>query len=223
MIKITIFLNTGDSAGANLAAAISLRFRDEKFPLPIKLQVLIYPVVQGLDFNLPSIIQHKDGPFLTRDMMTFFTAMYIDWNLDNEVAYSDNRHVTKSFRQRIAKTYLNLEKLPKEYLSGYVQPDFPDGDEKLWNKLKGKLLNPYYSPLTADNLENLPEAYVFTANYDPLRDEGWLYAIKLKEAKNKVTIYNAEIGFHPIANFVGVLPEADLMFAEITKFVAANL
>src|SRR6218665_4038200 len=223
MIKITIFLNTGDSAGANLAAAISLRFRDEKFPLPIKLQVLIYPVVQGLDFNLPSMIQHKDVPFLTRDMMTFFTAMYIDGNLDNEGVYSDNRHVTKSFRQRIAKTYLNLEKLPKEYLSGYVHPDFPDGDEKLWNKLKGKLLNPYYSPLAADNVENLPEAYVFTANYDPLPDEGWLYAIRLKEAKNKVTIYNAEIGFRRVISFIGVYPEAEPMFAEIAKFILDKL
>jgi len=213
----------GDSAGGNLAAAVSLRLRDEKFPIRIKLQVLIYPVTQGLDFNLPSMIQHKDGPFLTRDMMTFFTAMYIEGKHDHIDDYSNNRHVTKSFRQSIAKTYMNLEKLPKEFLSGYVKPDFPDGDEKLWNKIKGKLLNPYYSPLAADNLENLPDAYVFTANYDPLRDEGWLYAIKLKEAKNRVTIYNAENGFHPIANFIGILPESDLEFAEITKFVADNL
>jgi len=218
-----MFLNTGDSAGGNLAATVSLKLRDEKFPIPIKLQVLIYPVTQGLNFNLPSMIQNRDGPLLTRDMMTFFTAMYIDGNHDNEGAYSDNRHVTKSFRQEIAKTYMNLEKLPKEYLSEYVQPDFPDGDEKLWNKIKGKLLNPYYSPLAADNVENLPDAYVFTNKYDPLRDEGWLYAIKLKEAKNKVTMYNAEIGVHAFANFLGVLPEADLMFSEITKFVATNL
>ena len=103
-----------------------------------------------------------------------------------------------------------------------MQPDFPDGDEKLWNKIKGKMLNPYYSPLAADNVENLPDAYVFTANYDPLRDEGWLYAIKLKEAKNKVTIYNAENGFHGIISFLGLYPEAEPMFAEITKFISGQ-
>ena len=206
-----------------MAASIPVRLRDEKFPLHIKLQVLIYPVTQGLDFNLPSRIQNRDGPFLTRDMLTYFTAMYTDGNNDNERAYSENQHVPKSFRQEIAKTYMNLEKLPKEFLSGFIQPDFPDGDEQLWNEIKGKMLNPHFSPLTDDNLENLPEAYIFTGNYDPLRDEGWLYAIKLKEAKNNVTVYNAELGFHGVANFIGVLPEADLMFAEITKFVAANL
>ena len=169
------------------------------------------------------MLQNWDGPVLRRAMMPFLTAMYIDGNHDNEDAYSNNRHVTKSFRQKIAKTYMNLEKLPKEFLSGYVQPDFPDGDEKLWNKIKGKFLNPYYSPLTADNLENLPEAYVFTANYDPLRDEGWLYAIKLREAKNKVTIYTAENGFHGVISYVGVLPEAYPMFQEIIKFIADNL
>jgi acetyl esterase/lipase len=213
----------GDSAGGNLAAAVSLSLRDEKFPIRIKLQVLIYPAVQFLDFNLPSMIQNKGGPILTRDMMTFFTAMYIDGNHDHENAYLDNRHVTKSFRQTIAKTYMNVEKLPKEFLSGYVKPDYPDGDEKLWNEVKGKMLNPYNSPLTADNFENLPDAYIFTANYDVLRDEGWLYAIKLKEAKNKVTIYNAEIGFHGIISFIGLFPEAELMFAEIKKFILDNL
>jgi len=222
MVAISPFI-AGDSAGGNLAAAVSLRLRDEKFPIRIKLQVLIYPVVQGLDFNLPSMIQNGDGPLLTRAMMIYFTAMYIDGNHDHEDAYLDNRHVTKSFRQRIGKSYMNLEKLPKEFLSGYVQPDYPDGDEKLWNMIKGNMLNPYYSPLTADNLEDLPEAYVFTANYDPLRDEAWLYAIRLKEAKNKVTIYNAENGWHGIIGFIDQYPEAEPMFAKITKFILDNL
>jgi len=206
-----------------LAAAVSLRLRDENFPIRIKLQVLIYPVVQGLDFTLPSMMQNSDGPLLSKAMISFFTAMYIDGNDDNTDAYYYNRHVTKSFRQTIAKTYLNLEKLPKEFLSGHVQPDFPDGDDKLWNDVKTKLLNPYCSPLTAENLENLPNAYVFTANYDPLRDEAWLYAIKLREAKNKVTIYNAEIGFHGVIALIGQYPEAEPMFAEITKFILDNL
>jgi len=213
----------GDSAGGNLAAAVSLRLRDEKFPIRVKLQILIYPVVQLLDFSLPSMMQSKYGQILTRDMRSFFTAMYTDGNDDNKDAYYYNQHVTKSFRQTIAKTYFNLEKLPKEFLSGYVQPDYPDGDEKLWNKIKGKFLNPYCSPLTADNLEDLPEAYVFTANYDPLRDEAWLYAIRLKEAKNKVTIYNAEIGIHGIISLIGVYPEVEPMFAEITKFILDKL
>ena len=221
--KITLLLITGDSAGGNLAAVVSLRLRDEKFPIRIKLQVLIYPVTQCLDFNLPSMLLYRDGPLVNRAIITFFMGMYIDGNEDNTDAYYDNRHVTKSYRQNIAKTFMNLEKLPKEFLSGYVQPDFPVGDDKLWNEIKGKLLHPYCSPLAADNLENLPDAYVFTVTCDPLRDEAWLYAIRLKEAKNKVTIYNAENGFHGVISFIGQFPEAKPMFAEITKFISDNL
>ena len=43
---------------------------------------------------------------------------------------------------------------------------------------------------------DLPEAYVFTAGYDVLRDEGIMYANKLKDHGTKVTLVNKDTAVH---------------------------
>ena len=73
-------MSLGDSAGGNLAAAVSLRLRDEEMAPPIKLQVLLYPVVQSINFNLPSYKRYQHDTLLPRDIMVAMWLFYAQGN-----------------------------------------------------------------------------------------------------------------------------------------------
>ena len=63
------------------------------------------------------------------------------------------------------------------------------------------MLDPYFAPLMAEDLSNLPQPLVYTVEQDVLRDEGFLYAYRIKEAGNKVEHYRNKAGFHAMDSF----------------------
>lgn len=65
----------GDSAGASLSIAVTLRARDEGGPVP-QAQLLIYPASDLLNES-ESRRANAEGYFLTRDMMGMFGRAYI--------------------------------------------------------------------------------------------------------------------------------------------------
>jgi acetyl esterase len=65
----------GDSAGGNLAAAVSLMARDRR-ALSLAFQLLVYPVT-ARDFNTVSYRQNADGYLLTRDGMQWYWDHYL--------------------------------------------------------------------------------------------------------------------------------------------------
>ncbi len=69
----------GDSAGGNLAAAVSLRTRDaanDAAPSPIIGQLLIYPALSA-DFDSESYTKFAEGFGLTRQIMIWFWEQYL--------------------------------------------------------------------------------------------------------------------------------------------------
>jgi acetyl esterase len=65
----------GDSAGANLAAVVSLLAREEDAPLPA-MQLLIYPVTESAA-EMPSRLTFAEGFLLTRPDMDYFEDRYL--------------------------------------------------------------------------------------------------------------------------------------------------
>ncbi len=66
------------------------------------------------------------------------------------------------------------------------------------------------SPLLHANHAKLPPAFVLTAGYDPLRDEGVQYAHKLSEAGNRAALVNFERQIHGFITMGRVIDEANV-------------
>lgn len=140
----------GDSAGGNLAAAVTLMARDRGGP-PLAFQALLFPVLDH-NFETRSYVDNAEGFMLTRASMEWF------WN---------------------------------HYLAS------PDQGRE-----------PYASPLRAQSHAGLPPAYVATAEFDPLRDEGEAYAKALEAAGVPVELVRYEGQIHDFILMGAVLPQA---------------
>lgn len=68
--------------------------------------------------------------------------------------------------------------------------------------------NPHAAPLLAPDLSGLPPATVITAEYDPLRDDGRLYADRLREAGVPVAYHHYEGMMHDFFGLGGLVDEA---------------
>jgi acetyl esterase len=134
---------SGDSAGGNLAAAVSVKARDEEGP-SIGLQLLLYPT---------TILNDMD-----------FTS------------------------RKIFSGYVLTEESGNNVMQHYL----PDVAERS---------NPYASPLLAEDHSRLPPAYVMTAAFDPLLDEGLLYAERLREAGVPVIYRNYKRMLHGFMSY----------------------
>lgn len=64
----------------------------------------------------------------------------------------------------------------------------------------GQRSDPRASPLLAEDLTDLPPAYVAVAGFDPLRDEGEAYAARLRDAGVSVTVRRHRSAVHPFIN-----------------------
>jgi acetyl esterase len=80
----------------------------------------------------------------------------------------------------------------------------------------GAFADPQASPLRAELRRPQPPALVITAGFDPLLDEGYEYARKMRVAGTDVTYRCHETLIHGFANMTGVIPAARRAVDEAT-------
>jgi len=147
----------GHSAGGGLAAAVTLRARDQQGP-PICYQLL----------NQPQL---------------------------------DDRQETWSARNFIDTPWMTRDKLAAT-----------------WRHYLGSgPASPYAAPARAADLSGLPSAYIATAEFDPLRDEGITYALRLLQAGVSVELHQWPGTFHGSHAILS----ADVSQRQIAELLAA--
>ena len=113
-------------------------------------------------------------------------------------------------RDRSHPVKLAFQMLPYPYLDARNNSDSCKKytDTPMWNSTLSSRIAPmtradrsrpdyvYYSPVEAENFEGLPPAYIETAEFDCLHDDGILYAEKLRDAGVEVTLNETKGTMH---------------------------
>jgi len=83
--------------------------------------------------------------------------------------------------------------------------------------------DPRVSLLRANDFSNLSPAYVAIAGFDPLRDEGEDYALRMRDAGTPVTLRNHPGLVHTYANLPAICPSARYAMLEAAGALRAGL
>ncbi|NWS97476.1 ADCL4 protein, partial [Mionectes macconnelli] len=195
---------SGDSCGANFATVVCRMLLNSRDLPKVRAQVLLYPGLQGLDFQLPSYQQNASVPILFRKLVLYFCFRY----LNKEPIFLEdilhNCHVCESMRCKYKK-WVSADLIPDEFkIRGYVPPTPAPYKPEVHEAVK-EILALTFSPLLAEDsiICQLPEAYIVTCEFDVLRDDGLLYKKRLEDNGVPVTWYHSESGFHGILAFFG--------------------
>lgn len=113
-------------------------------------------------------------------------------------------------REEFARGFLLSRADMDWYENHYLSPDVDHAD-------------PRVSVLRAADLSGLPPAYVATAGFDPLRDEGEAYAKRMQEAGVEVILRRHPGLTHSFANMTAFSPTANAAMLELAEGIRTNL
>ncbi|PKU31278.1 hypothetical protein llap_18418 [Limosa lapponica baueri] len=175
-------ITCGDSAGGNLAAAVSQTLAGRSDLPKLRAQILIYPGLQALDFNLPSYQQNRGVPLLFRERAAFFALQYLNGDALHMQEVLEGSHIPPDMRLKYRK-WVSPDNIPEKFKVRGVKPLRPtDFIAEVYETVK-RFCEPNLCPLLAEDavVHQLPESFILTCEYDVLRDDGLLYKKRLED------------------------------------------
>ncbi|RTR32714.1 alpha/beta hydrolase [Shewanella atlantica] len=212
-------IETNDSFSRALAnrtgtVVIAINYQkapEHKFPIPMDdcyastQWVFEYASQLGLDVNRIGILgdsaggnlaaavclrlRDENGPKLAYQVLVYPAVQY-GWNTPSAVANAEG--------------YLLQQASMKYYWHHYMRSE---ADAK----------NPYCSPLDAADHSALPPTFIYTAQYDPLCDDGCYYAQKLHACGVPVKHKMYDGVIHGFIKMLGVFDQADEFLDEVSE------
>ncbi|KAM9604554.1 LOW QUALITY PROTEIN: arylacetamide deacetylase-like [Trichechus inunguis] len=208
---------SGDSAGGNLAAAVTQQLLDDPdVKIKLKIQSLIYPALQPLDVDSPLYQENAHFPVLSKSLMVRFWSEYFTTDGSLEKAMLSNQHIPVAV-SRLFKFVNWSSLLPERFKKGHVYKTPTYDSSELSDKYPG-FLDVRAAPLLADDNKvcDLPLTYVVTCQYDVLRDDGLMYVTRLRKAGVQVTHIHAEDGFHGTFAFLELKISSRMIYQYIS-------
>ncbi|NXK93168.1 AAAD deacetylase, partial [Formicarius rufipectus] len=193
----------GDSAGGNLAAAVAQQLsEDPEVQTKLKAQVLLYPALQALDLDLPSYRDNANKPILPKSLMVRFWSEYFTRDPALREAMASNRHVPAESGALFQ--FVNWSRLLPAGMRGAHAYGGPAGGGAALAHGHRGFLDPRASPLLVSDahLSRLPLTYILTCEHDVLRDDGVMYARRLRDVGVRVTHHHAQDALHGAVMFI---------------------
>lgn len=198
---------------------------DPEQQVHFKAQALIYPVLQALDLNTPSYRQNQDMPLLPRTLMVRFWSEYFTSDKSLFLAMLANTHNSPESSSLLK--FVNWSAfLPETYHRqyNYTAPVAVQVESEAVQSFADPRASPLLVPDAA--LRSLPKTYILTCEYDVLRDDGIMYATRLRAAGVEVRHEHYDTGFHGAMMFT-VWPTDFLIAQRMTdnyiKWLKVNL
>lgn len=216
----------GASAGANLAAAVSLKLRDTGSLRRPVVQVLVVPCLQAFDFNTPSYQYNVNNAFLPSYWMASYWLWYARGADGHRLAdvLVNNDHTSVSAKTSEVSWRVDHNLIPRKYIDATYVPNTVDhGDSATWTELEPVFLNPYFAPLMSADLMGLPSTLIMTAERDVLRDDGILYSRRLASAGIFVEHLHYDHGYHLLLVNFQKNKLAETAVSDIVHFLSKRL